>query len=812
MDDPDILAAIKARAENPNSYLLKVKEIQGLREVYVFFQEALDEYAQTSGRIFWNERMALNKAMHFSNKSNVTKLRVKPIAGQTIFVEGDKAKNLGFNLTDENLRGKKGDVIFDRSFDWVKISYSDGMGIEVKFQKDGIKTFKVGASGSKSLKSVAIKSFKREGFVQEGKEDQAMLTEENLLLYAGDVLKDNKVNVGLNETAKEIIINYFMSENARRFKITTSDKLASAVGITPKAAQIILDDIQEKIDYGVEDEAMLVQKEGWGNLTEDELLKINDILSESIPLGRKADTARRGVLEVFEKDSYVQKRNSLGSFGVYWEDPLNDELIKMDDNKFLLRNLSGSISYFFNREDKRSPWKLLSADQVVNINLMQVPSIDSEKEQIVELFKIVDEEFSKFQQKKVKTVTFTAKAGGKISVDVDGFKGVDRFYSFLKNKERYLKGDIAFEFSDGSFLELSNRYSYHYIVKNYENLYFRFLVGSPRDTSTKYVLYGAPKTFVKLREENNKNDDYVVSRDNVLDFLRIIANRLNIESTKIGFRANFTNISGLKNFEKYMASLNSKVLESVEIELLDLDVSISLSLKPGSGSLYVVSLENRSGRRDRGINKVVKEAYERTVSYDSILAEDRVIIEPISNVSLKTAKEVIEEIDSFEINGSFVDLNIDRNHTSSYYAIIEDQDRTALLFKYSGSEDKTFSVKLPKSIDKYYNWDAIKDAILKELKDVKSDKAMISETATGGIDLNPAYLDMQIKRDGAGVPLPLDMQVIETMKIEGFIPVIINITPITNFPLLLGMGADDEEENETQELSLGKELEPAEEA
>ncbi len=57
----------------------------------------------------------------------------------------------------------------------------------------------------------------------------------------------------------------------------------------------------------------------------------------------------------------------------------------------------------------------------------------------------------------------------------------------------------------------------------------------------------------------------------------------------------------------------------------------------------------------------------------------------------------------------------------------------------------------------------------------------------GGIDLNPALLDLQIKRDGNGVPLPLLQQPIGDMKIEGFLPVIIKSTPVTNLPLLSGV-------------------------
>ncbi|MCC6758537.1 MAG: hypothetical protein IT395_02780 [Candidatus Omnitrophica bacterium] len=57
----------------------------------------------------------------------------------------------------------------------------------------------------------------------------------------------------------------------------------------------------------------------------------------------------------------------------------------------------------------------------------------------------------------------------------------------------------------------------------------------------------------------------------------------------------------------------------------------------------------------------------------------------------------------------------------------------------------------------------------------------------GGIDFNPAVFDLQIKRDGKGVPLPLPQQSLENIHIEGFYPVIINIQPATlqNFPVFL---------------------------
>jgi len=67
------------------------------------------------------------------------------------------------------------------------------------------------------------------------------------------------------------------------------------------------------------------------------------------------------------------------------------------------------------------------------------------------------------------------------------------------------------------------------------------------------------------------------------------------------------------------------------------------------------------------------------------------------------------------------------------------------------------------------------------------DEAMAGSLNYGGIDLNPQLLNLQIKRDGRGIPLPVEMQQIENIRIDGFVPLIINITPITNMPMLLGI-------------------------
>jgi hypothetical protein len=43
---------------------------------------------------------------------------------------------------------------------------------------------------------------------------------------------------------------------------------------------------------------------------------------------------------------------------------------------------------------------------------------------------------------------------------------------------------------------------------------------------------------------------------------------------------------------------------------------------------------------------------------------------------------------------------------------------------------------------------------------------------------------MNIKRDGNGVPLPIGQQNLDNIKIDGLVPVILNIQPVTSLPVL----------------------------
>jgi hypothetical protein len=53
-------------------------------------------------------------------------------------------------------------------------------------------------------------------------------------------------------------------------------------------------------------------------------------------------------------------------------------------------------------------------------------------------------------------------------------------------------------------------------------------------------------------------------------------------------------------------------------------------------------------------------------------------------------------------------------------------------------------------------------------------------------------MNLQIRRDGNGVPLPISQQPLDKINIQGFVPVIIDIKTV-NLPELLGFNARKEE-------------------
>ncbi|MBI5025043.1 MAG: glucose-6-phosphate isomerase [Candidatus Omnitrophica bacterium] len=164
-----------------------------------------------------------------------------------------------------------------------------------------------------------------------------------------------------------------------------------------------------------------------------------------------------------------------------------------------------------------------------------------------------------------------------------------------------------------------------------------------------------------------------------------------------------------------------------------------------------------------------------------------------SGLAVVAAVEKDRIIVDFDMSRNVTDAAVTKNFISQ---IIKDYPSKAVYFNPAGrSWDRLYATKL--------DFEDVRMPDGRELLLL----GVSGQEEKGGIDLNPALLDLQIRRDGNGIPLPLLQQPIEHMRIEGFIPVIINITPVTNLPLLLGIADEgkpsDAADSGLQPLELG---------
>lgn len=62
-------------------------------------------------------------------------------------------------------------------------------------------------------------------------------------------------------------------------------------------------------------------------------------------------------------------------------------------------------------------------------------------------------------------------------------------------------------------------------------------------------------------------------------------------------------------------------------------------------------------------------------------------------------------------------------------------------------------------------------------------------TSVGGIDLNPNNINLHLQQENGGVNINIDPADLDSLHIEGLFPVILEMTPATNLPVLLGFSS-----------------------
>lgn len=117
------------------------------------------------------------------------------------------------------------------------------------------------------------------------------------------------------------------------------------------------------------------------------------------------------------------------------------------------------------------------------------------------------------------------------------------------------------------------------------------------------------------------------------------------------------------------------------------------------------------------------------------------------------------------------------------FSKLDNLEKAASLAKINGRLNMAIAEIVNEHIQGY---DSIIDSLEKN-----NDKAMGSKPETfqkGGIDFNPGQLNLQVRNSGQGIDFYMDPAMLQQFQnVSGFTPVIINIQPMTNLRMFLGL-------------------------
>jgi hypothetical protein len=118
------------------------------------------------------------------------------------------------------------------------------------------------------------------------------------------------------------------------------------------------------------------------------------------------------------------------------------------------------------------------------------------------------------------------------------------------------------------------------------------------------------------------------------------------------------------------------------------------------------------------------------------------------------------------------------------WSLQKEEDGKTTLVIYSVFQKKEFKIPLSDHIERITTTlDRTERLQKREQPSLVGAAPTDSAMKKGGIDLNTANLNLQIKRDGKGIPLPVAQQDWEHINIDGLVPVILDIKPAVTLPI-----------------------------
>ncbi|MBF0485941.1 MAG: hypothetical protein HQL16_05460 [Candidatus Omnitrophica bacterium] len=178
----------------------------------------------------------------------------------------------------------------------------------------------------------------------------------------------------------------------------------------------------------------------------------------------------------------------------------------------------------------------------------------------------------------------------------------------------------------------------------------------------------------------------------------------------------------------------------------------------------------------------------------SLRNEKRLFFRDISGfinlaINLPEARETIQNLlDALsESEVQDVDISYDDNDFNILFV--------KAAFRHSVQSTDSKKMTVARQDVKYFKkWLGVQLAKINEASDAAMvtaikpvDRAQTSDDFTrGGIDMNAANLDLTIRRDGRGMPLPTSEQNLDNIHIDGLVPVILDIKPAATLAIFNG--------------------------
>jgi len=215
--------------------------------------------------------------------------------------------------------------------------------------------------------------------------------------------------------------------------------------------------------------------------------------------------------------------------------------------------------------------------------------------------------------------------------------------------------------------------------------------------------------------------------------------------------------------------------------------STDLSLNKYRGEFFIQGFSFDLNNNDLIFN--IKGHEIRDVTLQKLLEDimlDRDIKVALQSLGLKEIRingQVVKNQDDFELIELPEDIELVFNRESKMdgFWISIKRDEQILPFETNtkdSNSDQSIPIENIINIDDDESFPAEEGNTNQQSKEAEKEK--------GGIDLNPNMINMDVSGDTIQYDLPTSPEQIENMQINGLVPVIMNIAPVSNLPLLLG--------------------------